>query len=58
VVASGGFRARPLPAVGLTRRHPRLVGIEMRPVQSEAMARLDIEQSQPMRERGGIPGTD
>jgi len=57
VVASGGIRARPLATVGMTRRHARLVGIEMRPVPSEPMVRLDIDQSEPMQERSGIAGT-
>jgi len=45
--------ARPLPAVRMTRRHTRLIGIEMRPMQSEAVRDLGVPQREFVSESGG-----
>jgi hypothetical protein len=49
--------ARPLSAIGMTRRHARLIGIEVGPVQSEAVCSLGVEQCEPVSERGGAACT-
>src|SRR5262245_39517027 len=47
-------RCCPLPAIGITCRHTRLVGVVMRAVLTESVPRLDVYQSEPVQKRGRV----
>jgi hypothetical protein len=46
--------ARPLPTVGMTRGHTRLIAIEVRAMPGETMRALDVDHRERVPERGGI----
>jgi hypothetical protein len=45
---------RPLPTIGVSRRHAWLLGIEVRPMLSEALLHLDVCQRKPVHEHPGV----